>query len=197
MAINTTTITGATTSYTTQFAVGSTANITAPVLTTGSGFTLLYVESELMFVTAVPVSGTVQVLRGFGGTKAVAHLAAVLVTIGTFGDFVTFTPQIGAFQTEIQNRFVGISAPVAAAATIVAPANVFHVTGTTATNIITPPANFVGGEITIIADGVWTWTASTTVANGVACTGTVTTAKSAIKFILDPNTALWYPERVA
>ncbi len=197
MAINTTTITGATTSYTTQFAVGSTANITAPVLTTGSGFTLLYVEAELMFVTSVPVSGTVTVLRGFGGTKAVAHLAAVLVTIGGFGDFVQFTPQIGAFQTEVQNRFMGLSAPVAAAATIVAPANVFHVTGTTATNIITPPANFVGGEVTIIADGVWTWTVSSSTTYGMATSGTVTAGHSVVKFFLDPNTALWYPERLA
>ena len=197
MAINTTTITGATTAYTTQFAVGSTTNITAPVSTTGSGFTLLQVEAELMFVTGVPVSGTCTVLRGFGGTKAVAHLAGVLVTIGGFGDFVQFTPQIGAFQTEVQNRFQGVSAPVAAAATIVAPANVFHVTGTTATNIITPPANFVGGEIMIIADGVWTWTVSSSTTYGMASTGTVTTAHSAVKFFLDPNTALWYAERTS
>jgi hypothetical protein len=183
--------------YTTQFAVGSTTNITAPVFTTGSGVTLLQVEAELMYVTGVPVSGTVQVLRGFGGTKAVAHLAGVICLVGGLGDFVQFTPQIGAFQTEVVNRFQGVSAPVAAAATIVAPSNVFHVTGTTATNIITPPTNFVGGEITIIADGLWTWTISSAVTNGIAATGTVTTAKSAVKFFFDPNVALWYPERLS
>ncbi len=194
MAITTTTITGATTAYTTQFAVGSTTNITAPVLTTGTGFTFLYVEAELMWVTGVPISGTVQVVRGFGGTKAVAHLAAVPVSIGGVSDFPVFTPQIGAFQTEVQNRFEGVSAPVAAAATIVAPAQVFHVTGTTATNIITPPTGFVGGVITIIADGVWTWTLSA-VANGIASTGTVTSAATAVQFVYDPNTTYWYPLR--
>jgi hypothetical protein len=166
------------------------------VLTTGSGITVLYCEAEMMWVTGVPVSGTVTVVRGYYGTKAVAHLTSAPLSIGLLSDFPVFTPQVGAFQVEVQNRFVGISAPVAAAATIVAPANVFHVTGTTATNIITPPAGFVGGEITVIADAVWTFTASTTVANGIAATGTVSTAKSAIKFVFDANTALWYPERV-
>jgi hypothetical protein len=195
VAITSTTITGATTAYTTQFAVGSTANITAPVSTTGSGMTLLYVEAEMMFVTGVPVSGTVQVIRGFNGTKALAHLAGVLVTIGTLGDFVQFTPQIGAFQVE-NNRFEGVSAPVAAAASITAPANIFHLTGVTATTTIVPPTNFVGGAITIIADGTWTWT-STTSANGIAQTGLVTSVGTAVTFFFDPNTALWYPSRRA
>lgn len=195
MAINTTTITAATTAYQTQFAVGSTTNMTAPVLATGSGYTLLYVESELMQVTGVPVSGVVQVVRGVGGTKAVAHLAGVLVTIGGLADFPVFTPQVGAFQVE-NNRYVGVSAPVAAAAVIQAPSSIFHITGTTATTTITPPTNFVGGSITIIADGAWTWT-STTSANGIAQTGLVTSAGTAVTFFFDPNTAVWYPSRRA
>jgi hypothetical protein len=196
MAINTTTLSGALTAYQTQFSVGSTTNITAPVLTTGSGFTFLYVEAELMWVTAVPVAGTVTVVRGVYGTKAVAHLTSAPVIIGLVTDFPVFTPQVGAFQTEVQNRFVGVSAPVASAATIVAPAQFFHVTGTTAINIITPPTNFVAGEVTIIFDGVCTWTSSN-VANGISANGTATTAGSAVKFYLDANTSRWYPERLA
>jgi|SRR5208283_105555 len=197
MAINTTTITGAITAYTTQFAVGSTTNITAPVLTTGSGMTWLYVEQELMWVTGVPVSGTVQVTRGMLGTKAVAHIAAVNVTIGLPSDFPVFTPQVGAFQTEVQNRFIGTGAAVASAPTIIAPSTFFHVTGTTATNIITPPANFVGGEITIIADGAWSFTLSA-VTNGIASSSTAAmVAGSAIKFFYDMNTSRWYPSRNA
>ena len=194
MAINTATLSGAITAYQTQFAVSSTTNITAPVSTTGAGLTLLYCEAEMMLVTAVPVSGTVQVTRGMYGTKAVAHLTSAPVTIGLVTDFPVFTPQIGAFQVEVQNRFQGISAVVASAATIVAPAQVFHVSGTTATNIITPPANFVGGNITIISDGAWTWTLSA-VTNGIAASGHAAAA-TATTFAYDPNTTYWYPSRM-
>lgn len=196
MAITGTTLSGAITAYATQFAVASTTGITAPVTTTGSGVTLLYVEAELMYVTGVPVSGVVQVIRGVGGTKAVAHLTSTPVLSGAVTDFPNFTPQIGAFQTEIQNRYTGVSAVVASAATIVAPANVFHVSGGTAINIITPPANFVEGEITIVFDSACTWTSSN-VTNGISASGTSTTAGSAVKFFLDANSARWYPERLA
>jgi hypothetical protein len=196
MAINTTTLSGALTAYQTQFGLTSTTNVTAPVSTTGAGQTYLYCEAEMMAVTAVPVSGIVTVIRGVLGTKAVAHLTLTPVTIGLVADFPVFTPQVGAFQVEVQNRYQGIATPVAAAATIIAPANVFHVTGTTATNIITPPANFVGGTITIIADAAWTWTSST-VANGIFMTGAVTSAGETVTFTYDPNTTYWYPSRRA
>jgi hypothetical protein len=196
MAITATTLSGALTAYQTTFAVSSTTGITAPVLTTGSGLTYLYVEAELMQVTAVPVSGTVSVVRGTNGTKAVAHLTSVPVIIGGVSDFPVFTPQVGAFQTEVQNRYASLSAVVASSATIVAPANYFHVSGGTAINIITPPANFVSGEITIIFDSACTWTSSN-VANGISASGTSTTAGSAVKFFLDANSARWYPSRLA
>jgi hypothetical protein len=195
MAINNTTLSGAVTAYATQFAVVSTTNITAPVLTTGAGMTWLFVENELMWVTGVPVSGTVQVSRGMLGTKAVAHLTAAPVIIGTPTDFPVFLPTLAAFAVA-PNSYQGMGTAVASAATIIAPGPVFHVTGTVATNIITPPANFVEGTITIIADGVWTFTSSA-VTNGIAMTGTVTTAKSAVSFTYDAATALWYPHRLA
>lgn len=197
MAINTTTLSGAITSYTTTIPLTSTTNVTAPVLTTGSGMTWLYVEQELMWVTGVPQSGTATVTRGMLGTKAVAHLTATNVTIGTPSDFPVFTPQVGAFQTEVVNRYIGTGAVVASAATIVAPSTFFHVSGTTATNIITPPANFVGGEITIIADGAWSFTLSA-VTNGIVSSSTAAmVAGSMIKFFYDMNTQRWYPSRNA
>src|ERR1700675_4679566 len=99
MAITATTLSGAITSYVTSFGVASTTNITAPVLTTGSGYTFLKVDDELMFVTGVPVSGTVQVVRGFGGTQAVSHIASVPVIVGLPTDFVNFAPNITSFST--------------------------------------------------------------------------------------------------
>lgn len=196
MAITNTTLSGAVTAYQTVFAVGSTTNITAPVTTTGSGLTYLYVEAELMQVVAVPISGTVQVIRGISGTQAVSHLITTGVAIGGPSDFPNFSPAIASFQTLSPNRFQGPSGPVASAATIAASGAVFHVTGTTATNIITPPTNFVEGRITIIADGVWTFTSSA-VTNGIFQSGTVTTAGSAVDFIYDATTARWYPSRLA
>lgn len=196
MAINVTTLSSAITAYQTQFAVGSTTNITAPVLTTGSGYTWLLVDAELMWVTAVPVSGTVQVTRGMMGTQATAHVITTNVTIGLPGDFPVFVPKIQAFRSLEPDRFQGVYGPVASAATIVAPGPIFHVTGTTAINIITPPANFVEGSITILFDGACTWTSSA-VTNGIAASGTATTAKSAVTFTYDTSTSLWYPSRLA
>lgn len=196
MAINVTTLSANITAYQTQFAVGSTTNITAPVLTTGSGYTWLYVESELMWVTGVPGSGVVQVTRGMLGTQAVAHNASANVTIGLPTDFPIFAPKVQAFRSLEPDRYQGVYAPVASAATIVATGPIFHVTGTTAINIITPPANFVEGMVTILFDGACTWTSSA-VTNGIAASGTATTAKSAVSFIYDTSTALWYPTRLA
>jgi hypothetical protein len=196
MAITSTTLSGAITAYQTIFVVGSTTNITAPVSTTGVGLTYLYVEAELMQVVAVPISGTVQVIRGISGTQAVSHLTSTNVVIGGPSDFPNFTPQVGAFQTLAPNRFQGVSAAVASAATIVAPGPLFHVTGGTAVNIITPPANFVEGQVTIIFDSACTWTSSN-VTNGISASGTSTTAGSAVTFVFDANTARWYPSRLA
>lgn len=193
MAINSTTLSGAITAYQTQFGVGSTSNITAPVSTTGTGVTLLFCEAELMGVTAVPVSGTVQVIRGVGGTQAVSHSASAAVIIGGVSDFPNFTPQVAAFQTLSPNRFQGVSPSVASATTIAAPGPVFHVTGTTAIATISLPTNFVEGRITIIFDGVDTWTN----AGNIGVAGTNTTAGSAVDFIYDANTSKWYPSRLA
>ena len=94
------------------------------------------------------------------------------------------------------NASTTLSASTPAAATLVAPGTTFHVTGTTATNIITPPTNFSQSQITIIADGIWTWTSSA-VAHGIAQSGTVTSAGETVTFTYDPATTYWYPSRVA
>ncbi len=194
MAITATTLSGAITPYATQFALASTTGVLAPVSTTGSGATYLLCEAEMMFVTAVPVSGTVQVIRGVLGTQAVAHVTSSGVLAGLVTDFPNFVAKIGTESPLLPDRFAGVSAVVAAAGTIVAPGPLFHVSGTTATTKITPPANFVEGSITIIADAIWTWT-STTAANGILCPGSVTTAGSTVTFVYDAATSQWYPSR--
>lgn len=196
MALTATTLSAAITSSQTQFALASTSAVVVPISTTGAG-SFLYVDREMMQVTAVPVSGTVQVVRGVYGTRATSHpiTSGVLIS-ATQADFPTFQPSIDSFNTSL-NRYLGINGPVASAAAITAPGAFFHVTGTTASTTMVPPAGFVEGQITIIADGVWTWTASTTVANGFAVSGTVTTAASTVTFTFDAATSLWYPSRLA
>jgi hypothetical protein len=193
VAINSTTLSAAITATQTQFAVASTTNILAPVFTTGAGYTFMLIDLELMFVTGVPIAGTVQVIRGFGGSVASAHGITAPVIVGLPSDFPQYAPAITAFVSAEPNRFRGIFAPVASATTITASGPLFHVTGTTATATINLPANFVEGAITVIADGVWTWTA----AGNIAVAGTVTTAGSTVTFIYDAATSKWYPSRLA
>ncbi len=189
MAINNTTLTAAITGYDTKIFVASTTNITAGILSTSStGRTLLYIDNELMTVNRVPTAGVVYVERGVAGTVAAPHVINSLVLCGGPVDFPQFLPKNLA---AVADKFQGVSAAVAAAATIVAPGNVFHVTGTTATNIITPPAGFVEGSITIISDGAWTFTSSA-VTNGIAASGAAVTS-SIVIFTFDAVTALWYP----
>jgi hypothetical protein len=192
MSLNLTTLSAAIGAADTQFGLASTTGITAPVSTTGAGITFLYVDREMMAVYAVPVSGTVQVIRGVSGTQAVAHAASSGVVAGGPADFPTFQPTVASFSLGL-NRYQGLAAPVASATTITASGQRFHVTGTTATATINLPPNFLEGDITIIADGVWTWTA----AGNILVAGTVTTAGSSVTFSYDAATAKWYPSRLA
>lgn len=196
MALTNTTLSATITAYATQFGLASTTNVLAPISVTGVG-SFLFCEREMMQVTAVPVSGTVQVVRGVYGTRAVAHNASSGVLISaTQADFPTFQPSIDSFNTSL-NRYIGIGAPVASAAALTAPGAIFHVTGTTQATTLIPPSGFVEGQITIIADGVWTWTTGGASPNGFAVAGTVTTAGSTVTFTYDAATSLWYPSRLA
>lgn len=197
MAITSTTITSAIGTTDTTFAVGSTTNITAPNFTTGVGITYLFAETEAMLVIGVPVSGVVTVQRGVAGTPVSAHGASCPVAIGGPADFGPIVPSIKAQQDPTpEGAMYGMGAPVASAATIVASGPLFHVTGTTAINIITPPPGMVEGGINILFEGACTWTSSN-VTNGICSTGTASTANSMVTFWLDASTQRWYPSRVS
>lgn len=193
MAITATTLSATINGYQTSFALASTTNVVAPVSTTGVGSFLL-IDREMMQVTAVPISGTVQVVRGVYGTKATTHNASSGVLISaTQADFPTFQPAVDAFNTNL-NRYGGVNAPVAAATALVASGAVFHVTGHTASTSLVPPTGFVEGQITVIADDTWTWTSATT-PNSFAQAGAVTSLGSTVTFTFDAATQLWYASR--
>jgi hypothetical protein len=196
MAFNATTLSAAIGTSDTSLSVASATGITAPNFTTGSGITYLSIENEFLLVTGV--SGTViSVQRAVAGTFAQAHGASAAVLAGLPTDFGPVVPSVKAQQDPTPaGALYGYSAPVASAATIVATGPLFHVTGTTAVNIITPPAGFVEGQLTIIFDAVCTWTSSN-VTNGISASGTATTAGSAVTFYLDAATNRWFPSRLA
>ena len=196
MAFNATTLSAACGASDTTIVVASATGITAPIFNTGSGFTYLLVETEYMFVTAV--NGTViSVQRGIAGSPAAAHASSCPVLAGLPSDFGPIVPSVKAQQDPTPSGILyGFSAPVASAATIVATGALFHVTGTTAINIITPPTGMVEGQVTIVFDGACTWTSSN-VTNGISASGAATTAGSAVTFYLDAATSRWYPARLA
>jgi hypothetical protein len=190
MSLNSTTLNFAVSSYITELDVNSATGITAPNFSAGTGITYLFIGNEMMQVSAV--TGThVKVVRGVLGTTAASHAVSSIVLAGLITDFPTFVAEVGTSVAKV-NRFAPVAAAVASAATITASGPIFHVTGTTATNIITPPSSsFVEGSVTIIADGAWTY-ASSAVTNGIAVSGAAT-AGSATVFTLDAATARWYP----
>lgn len=197
MALSATTLSAACGANDTTLSITSTTNITAPNFTTGVGITYLFIETECMLVTGVPAAGFAQVQRGVAGTPVAAHGISAPVVVGLPGDFGPIVPSVKAQQDpSMSGQMYGFSAPVASAATIVAPSGLFHVTGTTALNIITPPPGIIEGSITIVFDGVCPWTSSN-VTNGISATGTSTTAGSAVSFYLDGATSRWYPSRLA
>ena len=192
MALATTTLSGAITSTQFSFGVASATNITVPNFQTGTGITFLLIENEMMLVTGV--AGTVvNVVRGYNGTQSLAHAITAPVTSGLGVDFTQFFPTVAAFGVQPPYGFQGFSGPIASATTITAPGAFFHVTGTTATATINLPANFLEGQITVVADGVWTWTA----AGNIAVAGTVTTAGSSVTFTFDQGSGKWHPSRLA
>lgn len=196
MSINATTLSGAVTATDTNIGVAATTGITAPVTTTGSGYTYLLVDQEVMFVESV--SGLrLNVLRGQRGTQQVAHLTSSTVLAGAPSDFPNFTPAQGASFAAQPIRYEGSGAIVASATTITPSASFFHVSGTTALSVINPPStDFVEGEITLVFDGSGsglTWGAG----GNIAVAGTSTTAGSMVTFRYDPVSAKWHPSRLA
>lgn len=196
MAITATTLSAACGANDTSVTVASATGITAPNFTTGVGITYLFCETEAMLVQSV--TGTViGVQRGVAGTPAAAHAVTAPIIAGLPADFGVIVPSIKAQQDASPNgSMYGFGGPVASAATIAATGALFHVTGGTAINIITPPTGMIEGAVTIVFDSACTWTSSN-VANGISSSGTNTTAGSAVTFWLDAGTSRWYPSRLA
>ncbi len=198
MAITATTLSSACAVTDNSVAVTSATGITAPTNPTGTGFTYLMVDNEVMFVLTV-ASTLIGVLRGQLGTKQVAHANATPVLIGAPSDFPNFAPT----RTDIAvapGLFTQVSAPFTGATITPALGVTFaHFTGTTALVTITPPAGLVqGGSLTLVNDGSasgLTWTA----AGNISVAGTFTTAASAVTFTWDASLATpkWIPSRLA
>lgn len=77
-ALNSTTTSEAVSADAIEFTVGSTANISVGQMLVAQGTA----GQEAMRVSAIPVSGRVQVRRGWDGTKAIAHRSGTLLWIG-------------------------------------------------------------------------------------------------------------------
>jgi hypothetical protein len=198
MSFNSTTLSSAMLVNDTTISVASATGITAPNFTTGVGLTYLLLETEYMLVTgSTAVSTVFTVQRGVAGSTAAAHAASTPVLAGAPSDFGVIVPSVRAVQDPSPaGQLYGFSAAVASAATIAAPSNIFHVTGGTAINIITPPTGMVEGQVTIVFDSTCTWTSSN-VTNGISASGTSTVAGRAVTFYLDAGTSRWYPSVLA
>lgn len=198
MAITATTCSGAIAVGDQQFSVASATGISNPTNPTGSGFTYLKVDNEMMFV--VDVTGTlVTVLRGQQGTQQVAHVASTPVLIGSPSDFANFVPVQNVSAPHLPYNFSPIGPPLAITSNTIAPTNgyIHHVTGTTILKTITKPSGLVsGGKVTLVFDGSGSglqWDSS----DNIAVAGTATTAASYVDFFYDPASAKWIPSRLA
>lgn len=87
------------------------------------------------------------------------------------------------------NSIVG---PGIASAATIAPTNrIHHVTGTAAIVNITPPYPDFQGDICLIPDGIWTWTA----AGNIGVLGT-STAGNGVPITFTFDGLKWWPDRV-
>jgi hypothetical protein len=98
-----------------------------------------------------------------------------------------------AQDVEFREGYMGVTrgANVASATTITPTGAIFHVTGTTAVVTINIPYTGFNGTITIIPDGIFTWTT----AGNIALAGTAVVSK-ALTMTYDSTTAKWYPSYV-
>ncbi len=209
-ALNLTTLSAAIDNKQKVFAVAAATGITAPVLNTaqggiggnsGTGTIMLFIDRELMKVTAI-TSTTVTVIRGVG-TAATAHANATKVIAGTAAAFAQFDPIGGCTRTLLSYTPVvntttgtindctgasaawsnfttnpGIGAVIASTAGVIAPlAKVTHVSGTAAITGLTVPAGLApGNTLTLIPDGAFTYTT----AGNISIIGTAVLNKALI-----------------
>ena len=94
-----------------------------------------------------------------------------------------YKPRIQGYSADMRG------ANVASATTITPTGELFHVTGTTAIATINVPYAGFNGSITIIPDGIFTWTT----AGNIALAGTAVVSK-ALRMTYDATTSKWYPD---
>src|SRR6266436_366893 len=176
MALNATTLSAAIGASDSTLLLASVTGITGPnfqqgfdpLKGTGTGPVYLFIEQEWILVLSTPSAATVpvSVKRAQLGSCAAAHGYAAVVLSGQATDFPGPIPISIKAQQDFYPNLVGFSAPVASATTITASGFLFHVTGTTSVATINPPVAgpsgsalpLDGSQITVVADGVWTWT---------------------------------------
>lgn len=101
MTITATTLSAAIGATDTSLVVASAAGITAPNFQTAAGITYLYIEQEQLLVIGAPNGTTIPVLRGQGGTQAVAHASGAQVQIGLPTDFFKYSEVLGDIQSSL------------------------------------------------------------------------------------------------
>jgi hypothetical protein len=109
MAINSTTLVAAITASSTQFSITSATGVANPVYNANPNFgvgntnTILLVDQEFMFVTALNGT-TVNVTRGIYGTQAAAHLIGAAIQVGLYADFPSLQESFASVNTQIQQQ---------------------------------------------------------------------------------------------
>lgn len=109
---------------------------------------------------------------------------------GMIANYTNALPQnLNNYKPRVMNYSVDMrGANVASATTITPSGELFHVTGTTAIATINVPFVGFNGSITIIPDGIFTWTT----AGNIALAGTAVVNK-ALTMTYDATTSKWYP----
>lgn len=129
---------------------------------------------------------------GYYETGAYANPSTVILSGNlSFNNTVLNAATTPASYYEFADNNVGIpstGAAVASATTIIPTGSRFHVTGTTAIVNINLPWGSYSQDITIVPDGIFTWTA----AGNIALAGTAVVGK-ALKMTFDVSANKWYP----
>ena len=194
MAITVTTLAGAVAVGDLWVNLTATTGVSAPVGPTGSGYTYIKVDAEVMFVNGAVVGSAAPVLRGQLGTVQAAHLTSAPVLIGGPSDFPNFKASVAAFQALGEDS---VGSPLTGATIAPTGGAIHHFTGSTAITSITPIDASKAQKITLIMDGSAAglgWTGAAT-ANAPRGTG-VCTQYQAVDFFYDPSTTYWYPSTI-
>jgi len=182
--------------------------------------TVLFVDSELMYVNAIN-STTAKVTRGYGGSVAKAHRSGSMVLLGPPNYFFVNTPSGACTSTNLavlpavntqtglqwdcstvtsqwgpgfgnRTAFPQVSTAVASTAGKITPSGqLFHITGTAAITGFNIPVGFdPNAGQTICAIPDGAFT--TTNANNIAIASTGVVGKT-LCWTYDPNSAKFYP----